>query len=200
MSDRTSAAHGSGPSALEAEIRRHADAGAWADAAKIALLGYGPELLGLLRSIAFEDAEDLFAELCERLWRALPQFAWRSSFRTWAFTVARHVAIDRGRQRQVRARRELPLSDTFARQIADVVRSTIERTPASADPRLELMRALLDERERMLLELRVVRHLQWAEIAQILEEDDDVARATVRLRKQFARIRDRLRRGAAERR
>src|SRR3569832_528151 len=36
-------------------------------------------------------AADSFAEFAEGLWRGLPSFAWGSSFRTWAYAIARNV-------------------------------------------------------------------------------------------------------------
>ena len=42
------------------------------------------------------DAEDIlqdvFSALCERVWRKLPEFRWQSSFRTWAYAIARNLA------------------------------------------------------------------------------------------------------------
>lgn len=187
--------------ALEDEIRAHAEAQRWADAATAAIVGYGSELLGFVRATTPtpHDAEDLFSELCERLWQRLPQFAWRSSFRTWAYAVARNLARDRGAQRAVRRRHQVPLSDAPHAALVAAVRSTIERTPASADPRLELLRAILDEDERAILILRVELAMPWTEIATVLgaEGDADVARAAARLRKQFERIKERARKGLA---
>ena len=77
-------------SELEQEIRALAETQGAAPAATRAIEGYGPELLGYLFALAKtgEDAEEMFAELCEKLWRALPQFRWDSSFRTWAYAIA----------------------------------------------------------------------------------------------------------------
>ncbi|HWB74893.1 MAG TPA: RNA polymerase sigma factor [Nannocystaceae bacterium] len=188
-------------SALEDEIRRHAEAERWADAATVAILGYGSELLGFVRATTStpHDADDLFSELCERLWQRLPQFAWRSSFRTWAYAVARNLARDRMAQRAVRRRHQVPLSDAPHAALVAAVRSTIERTPASADPRLELLRTILDEDERAILVLRVELAMPWTEIATVLGAEGDAAttRAAARLRKQFERIKERARRGLA---
>jgi RNA polymerase sigma-70 factor (ECF subfamily) len=190
-------------SVLEAEIRRHVDAQQWAEATRVAILGYGPELFGFLQATAASraDAEDLFGELSERLWRKLPEFGWRSSFRTWAYTVARHLVCDRRRHNERRRRREVPWSEISVAAIADAVRSTIERS-ASIDARMELVRSLLDEDERTLLVLRIERRMRWQDIARIVLDDendaddpDAIDRTAARLRKQFERIKDRLRRG-----
>ena len=69
---------------LEAKIRSHFDAGELEEAATVALEGYGRELLGYLVATmrSEQDAGDVFSELSEDLWRGLPEFGWRSSFRT----------------------------------------------------------------------------------------------------------------------
>lgn len=63
---------------------------------------------------------------------------------------------------------------------------------------MQLVRSLLDEDERTLLVLRIERRMRWPEIARILADTDDersIAREAARLRKQFERIKDRLRHG-----
>lgn len=193
---------------LEAEIRSHADASRWAEAATSAILGYGPELLGYLGALSESRAlaEELFAELCERLWRKLPSFSWRSSFRTWAYAIARHIAADARRSTARRARREVPLSAAPPSAVMAAMRSTIERTAERNDHRLAQVRALLDDEERTLLVLRIERRMAWLDIARVVDtngDDDapDVAaleRTAARLRKQFERVKERLRKGLVE--
>jgi RNA polymerase sigma-70 factor (ECF subfamily) len=192
-------------SALEREILEHARAERWADAATVAILGYGPELLGFLRAASSSnaEAEDVFAELSERLWRKLPEFGWRSTFRSWAYVIARRLLVDRRRQVEARQRREVPWSDVPPPQIAAAIRSTLASTPQRDEARLALVRSLLDDDERALLVLRIERRMRWPEIVRILADVDDDAeridREAARLRKQFARITARLRKGIAER-
>ena len=138
--------------ALEAEIRAHVEVARWNDAATLAIVGYGSELLGFLRAMTSSsvEAEDVFSELCERLWIRLPQFEWRCPFRTWAYTLARNLARDRLEQRDTRARRLLPLSEARSEALVAAVRSTIERTPAGEDPRLDVLRSLVDRKSTRL--------------------------------------------------
>lgn len=188
--------------ALEAEIRAHVDAARWNDAATLAIFAYGSELLAFLRAMTSSsvEAEDVFSELCERLWLRLPQFEWRCPCRTWAYTLARNLARDRLEQRATRDRRLLPLCDVRSEALVAAVRSTIERTPAADDPRLAVLRSLLDEDERAMLVLRVELDLPWVEVARILGEHDEAAlpRTAARLRKQFERVKQRARRVYAD--
>lgn len=190
-------------SALEHEIQVHASASRWADAATTAILGYGPELLGYLGALADSrpQAEELFAEVCERLWSKLPTFAWRSTFRTWAYAIARHVAADRRRKETRRARREMPLSEAPPDAVVTAMRSTIERSRELDHRRLDEVRAMLDEDDRTLLVLRVERGMAWLDIARVIddvedgEEPADLERTAARLRKQFERVKQKLRTG-----
>ena len=60
-------------------------------AATAAIDRYGDELFRFLLSMARDQgaADDAFSLLCENLWLALPRFRWESSFRTWAYALAR---------------------------------------------------------------------------------------------------------------
>lgn len=187
--------------ALEDEIRTYASENRWADAATTAILGYGPELLGYLGALADSrpQAEELFAEVCERMWRNLPRFAWRSSFRTWAYAIARHAAADRRRADTRRARREMTLSEAPPDAVVTAMRSTIERSRELDHKRLDEVRELLEEDDRTLLVLRVERGMAWLDIAQVIDgsEDSDapvdLERSAARLRKQFERVKQKLR-------
>lgn len=204
MMTRVAASDHSVGTTLEREIEAHASGQRWADATTVAILGYGQELFGFLltASESRAEAEDTFADLCERMWRKLPEFAWRSTFRTWAYVIARRLLLDRRRQTHARARREVAWSDVPTAQIAAAVRATIESSARDDEDRMALVRSLLDEDERALLVLRVERRMSWPEIVQILTDAGDDAeridRESARLRKQFARAKDRLRKGLAD--
>ena len=90
---------------LETQIRAACERAGWDEAATLAIRSYGPELLGFLAALARDPvvADDLFGSVCEKLWRGLPKFAWKSSFRTWAYAIARneHVSYRRGGKREV---------------------------------------------------------------------------------------------------
>lgn len=182
---------------LEVRIRTACDAGAWERAATLAIEGYGSELLGYLVALArnASDADDVFGAVCESLWVSLPKFRWESSFRTYAYTIARHAFL-----KQVRGLRTptTGLSSPSVEQVAARVRSqtaTFLRTE-TRDKVAEL-RAQLEPDDQTLLILRINRQLPWRDIARIMSDDelDDAAlrRQTAALRKRFERLKDDLR-------
>jgi DNA-directed RNA polymerase specialized sigma24 family protein len=79
---------------IEAVIQQHHQLGDLAAATTRAIETYGPRLLGYLVGL-FEDEEEaaeVFAQVCEDLWRGIGDFGWRSSFWTWAYAVTRNAA------------------------------------------------------------------------------------------------------------
>ena len=175
---------------LEAEIRRRFDAGDLDAAMTAAIGGYGGEIFGFLIGLCADRdrASDVFGATCERLWRGLPGFRWQSSFRVWAYTVARHEFL-RAAERGNRARKEVPLSDAPA--LADAVQRVRTTTPAyqrtDVKDSLARVRAELAPEDHMLLGLRLDRQLAWNEIAEILGGNPPA------LRKRYERLKERLR-------
>ena len=176
--------------ALEAELRRRFDAGDLHGTMEAALAGYGSELYGFLVGLArdHDRAADVFGEVCERLWRALPRFRWESSLRVWAYTVARHEFLRSLRTRS-RERREVPLSQ--ASRVSAVVAQGRHTTPVYQRTDIKdafaALRETLAPEDHMLLGLRLDRRMAWNEIARVLEGNAPA------LRKRYERLKDRLR-------
>src|SRR5271166_7110429 len=101
---------------LERTIRRHCDQHDLAGAAAIAIRGYGDEIFGFLAAIHRDedDASEVFARFSERLWAGLGSFAWQSSFRTWAYAIARNESLYYRRSEGQRAKRNQPLPEGSA--------------------------------------------------------------------------------------
>jgi RNA polymerase sigma-70 factor (ECF subfamily) len=164
---------------------------------------YGPEILSYFFATLGRDGEagEAFSIFTLNLWQASASFRGESSFRTWAYALARHagsrVLRERGRQR-----RQLPLSavpqiDALA---ARVRTETLDHLKSEVKDRVARLRDELDPEEQAILILRVDRGFSWPEVAEILDDGEgDVVRRTAALRKRFERIKERLRRRAAER-
>jgi RNA polymerase sigma-70 factor (ECF subfamily) len=191
--------------ALEARIRALCDGGDLAGAATAALEAYGPEVLGFvaatLRNQA--DASEVFSIFCEDMWKGLGGFGWRSSVRTWLFTLARHAAARYRRSPQGRLGRHVPLSAVG--EVAERVRTTtLAHLRTEARSAVDELRASLDPDDRALLALRVSRQMSWDDIARVMAGDVALDAASLkgeatRLRKRFQRLKERLRAMALER-
>jgi DNA-directed RNA polymerase specialized sigma24 family protein len=187
-----------------AEVRTRVERGDHEGATIAAIRAYGPELVGwlsgTLRSEA--DAHDAFSRMSEQLWRSLPTFDARCSVRAWCYMLARQAAA---RVRSgARYRHEVLVSQVPS--LGGVVSeawSTRARAEHQAANIYAEIRRELDEDDQTLLVLRVDRKLEWRDIAQVLLGEDataaDVARSAAALRKQFERVKQRLRKLVAER-
>ena len=145
-----------------------------------------------------DDANDAFSQLCEDIWRGLGDFQHRSSFRTWAYTLARH-AVHRYRRTDQRYRKRVVAGDSslVSRLEQHVRTTTLAFLRSQSKSRLTELRHSLPEEEQMLLILRVDRDLGWNEIAQVMAEtalsDEERTRESTRLRKRFQLVKDKLR-------
>lgn len=183
----------------ESELREAWDAKAFDRAATMALDRYGSELLGYLHAMARPPLEpdELFSELCERLWKNLPNFQWKSSLRTWSYVIARNllrsgIRTARGPRGRIDAFQSSDVS-----KVADRVRSsTPPHVRTRAKDRLQQIREALEPDEQSLLILRVDRNMSWGSIAEVLADPDDersTAQRSAALRKRFERLKERLR-------
>ncbi len=193
--------------ALEAEIRGHCDAERWGPAATAGIRGYGPEILGYLTAMARTetDAAEVFSAFCEDLWKGLPGFRWQSSFRTWAYTLARHALYRLSRDPHRKPGRQVALSQSpeVFEVAASVRSSTLVHLRTATKNKFAELREQLEPDDRTLLILRVDRRLAWNEIARVMAESTDpdegeIKRTAAALRKRFERAKERLRKLAAE--
>src|SRR5690242_18911370 len=95
----------------ENEIRQLHERAQWSDAATLGIRAYGPEIFGFLVATTHSEdqAADVFSQFSLDLWTGISKFSWKSSFRTWAFTLARHAWLRS--LRSPHRRRERPLAE-----------------------------------------------------------------------------------------
>ncbi|WP_050435150.1 RNA polymerase sigma factor [Chondromyces crocatus] len=188
---------------LEVTIRSHAEGGDLAGAAEIALRGYGREIFEFLAALhrQDDDAAEVFSLFAEGLWRGLPRFGWRSSFRTWAYAVARKASLRFRRDARRRAARGAPLPDSSRLEAiaAEVRTQTQSWLQTERKNRFTALRESLPSEDQALLLLRVDRQLSWIDLARVLHEDDGaplegdaLKREAARLRKRFQLIKEKL--------
>jgi RNA polymerase sigma-70 factor (ECF subfamily) len=187
---------------IEREIRRLREQGDAAGAATLALRGYGAELFGFL--VAFhrdeEDAAEVFSILSERLWRDLPGYRGECSFRTWAYTLARHASVNYRRDARRLEKRQRPLPEgselsVIVEQVRSETRPYLRTEPKD---RMRALRESLAPEDQALLILRVDRNLAWNDLAEVLHQggdpldEDGRRREAARLRKRFQLVKERL--------
>ena len=130
----------------------------------------------------------------------MPQFRWTSSFRTWAYAIARNLARDSHRRRKRAKEVALDEAPEIAQHAIAVRTTTMMYMRTETKKRFDELRAALDEDDRTLLVLRVDRRMPWRDIARVMAEDgDDLDRLSASLRKRFERVKERLRAHLAER-
>jgi RNA polymerase sigma-70 factor (ECF subfamily) len=189
--------------ARDEELKALVVAGEYERATEKAIRLYGPEIVGWLCTVlpTEADAQDAFSRASLELWKSLRRFDGRCSLRTWCYMLARHAAI---RVRGRRAEQEVLVSQvpSIAGIVSDVWSTTKHNRAAAADVYTQI-RNELDEEDQILLVLRVDKDLAWRDIAQVIlgEEAaaDELQRKAAALRKQFERVKDRLKVLAAER-
>jgi RNA polymerase sigma-70 factor (ECF subfamily) len=186
---------------LEEQLQSLWSAGEYQRAATLAVRGYGPEILGFLVALHRDhnDASDVFSEFCEDLWRGLPRFEGRASFRTWLYVLARH-ASHRFHKHANRRRKMLHLSECtgIERLEARVRTATLSFMRSQARTRLHTLRESLPPDDQALLILRVDKNLDWNELAQVFHDGDtiehaELVRESARLRKRYQLLKERLR-------
>ena len=109
----------------------------------------------------------------EDLIRGIADFRWESSFRTWAYTLARHRLQQAWAWARAAAARTVPLS-------------------AAPEVLIARLREELSPEDQTLLILRVDRGFAWLDVARVM------GRSAPLLRKRFERVKDRLRALARE--
>jgi RNA polymerase sigma-70 factor (ECF subfamily) len=180
---------------IERDARDACARGDLATAATTALRAYGPEVFGLLVGLLRDpdDAADVFAGVTESFWKSLPTFAWACSLRTWMYTLARNGAHHFKRDEGRRERRSPRAGESALDEIAERVRTeTLTFLRTEKKTRLQEIRESLDPDDQLLLVLRIDRGFAWNELARVMAEGEDEAKAAARLRKRFQLLKEKL--------
>lgn len=165
--------------------------------AEVAMVAFGPEIRRFLLALARDEevASEVFAQFGEDLWRGIGGFQGRSSFRTWAYTIARNA-----HSRYVRdpyRRRGTHLDESHMNRVQSQKRTeTRVYMKTSARKMLHGFRQELQEQDQELLFLRLEERMAWRDIALKLAghelEGKEVKARAAALRKRFERIKKKL--------
>ncbi len=117
-----------------------------------------------------EDAQDCLQEAMLRIYRAMSNFKFQSSFATWAYRITMNTCLDELRRRKLRTATSLDvLLDTGWSPTDDG--ETPEQYSIASEQRRMLERAIADlpEDMRAAIVLRDVQGFSYDEIARMLE-------------------------------
>jgi RNA polymerase sigma-70 factor (ECF subfamily) len=191
--------------AAEAAIREHHRRAEWDAAVTLALREYGAEIFGFLIATLRSDeaAAEVFSRFSLDLWSGIAAFEWRSSFRTWAYALARHASLRFVRDPFAERARPLSQEPGLAQLEAKLRSETAPFLKSEAKSRVALLRQRLHPHDQALLILRVDKGLEWEEVARILGDtptpsEDRLRRRAAALRKRFERVKAQLRKMAEE--
>ena len=185
---------------IEAPIRGAFEAQDFNEAARCLIEIYGRELIGFLNTMLSgpDEAGDAFQMFCEQMWKGLPKFRAESSFRTWAYTLARTSAARHRRSPHRPAERRIPLSSAPEVEAAahQIRTRTVEYLRTEVKERVAMLREQLEPEERALFTLRINRRMSWPQIVLVMEgelEPNEAQKRAAALRKKFQRAKDKLR-------
>lgn len=184
----------------DTQIRSHVEVGDLNGAASLFLESYGGEILGFLHLCLRDETEaaEVYSAFTEDFWRGLPGFQWKTSIRSWGYTLARNAAC---RSRRPARRKTVPL--THPSQILENPDREHSITPrhvrTEVKERMRQLRAHLPVDDQALLVLRIDKGLSWNELAAVFSGEgdrlsiDETKRWAVRLRQRFVSVKARLR-------
>ena len=114
-----------------------------------------------------QEAEDVAQEAFVRAWQGLPRFQGKSRFSTWLYRIVMNLCYNR----LPRLKRELMALDTETAVTLPDTQSAIETGLLSEEIRLALHQAIdnLPESYRLLITLRHLQEMSYAEIATVTE-------------------------------
>ena len=113
------------------------------------------------------DAEDIVGETFLRVVKHLDGFVGdEAAFRTWLFTIARHLVVDSARRRERRPSDATP--DPTLRALSPVGNAEDEAMAALGVASVHAALAALTEEQRDVILLRVLADLSVAEVAEVL--------------------------------
>ena len=134
---------------------------------------HAPALARFLSSVGVrEEVDELVQDTFVRAFGALDSFRGDSSFRTWLFTIARRLELDRRRSARRRGA-SVPVEESDAVASFDALDGMVADETAS---RLREVVGRLSPTQREVFTLRVVEGMSYKEIADVVGTTEGAAR------------------------
>jgi len=158
----------------------------------------GAPLFGFVVRIVGDEtaASDAFQVFAIRLWEGLPKFGWRSSLRTWLYTVARNAAY-RATQDPFAKRGQRLETGELAALAGRLQRTATARWQQTREKtRLWDLIEALEPADRELMVLRLGRRMSWNDVAQVMAgaevDEAELKKRAAAARKRYERVKARL--------
>jgi len=190
---------------LERSIHECLRRGEHMRAAELGLLGYEPELRGLL-GMELRDpsaVQDVYSSVCENICKSITRFRGECLFRTWAYCVTRHAAYSYLRSHATK--HEELRSSLDSHEWVDGVRSSTQPwLKSEVKAAFAALVQRLPQEDQELLFLRINGQMSWEEVVYVLAGEgatlsrDELRKRSSVLRKRFQHIKERLRQMAEE--
>jgi RNA polymerase sigma-70 factor (ECF subfamily) len=189
-------------SRVEKQIRAAFDGGNLDVAATSFIQRFGGEILGFLVGRTGDAAAgaDVFSEFTEDFWLGLPDFKWRTTIRSWAYTLARNAFYRHLNARRKYTKNVCSMNNSAFHLEAEKLRTaTLNHLKTEVKSRMREIRERLPQDDQTLIILRIDQKMSWNELAVILSgegdgmSEADKKRWAARLRKRFQSLKSRLR-------
>ncbi|MGV9713576.1 RNA polymerase sigma factor [Gordonia sp. NPDC003424] len=157
------------------------------EAFRVLVARLSPGLLRYLRRMIADPqtAEDLAQETLLHTWKGLPDFGFRSSFRTWMFAIAHRKTVDHHRRR-----RDVPTDEERFAEIADPTPLPAEQVEhASLVEALRRELSALPATSRATWWLREVEGLSLQEISRVLQISTGSVRGHLQRSRRYLSVR-----------
>lgn len=132
-----------------------------------------------------QDAEDMSQEAFLRVYKALPAYNEKASFRTWALHICKNVCLDEKRRRASRISTQEEINEALPSDIS------VSEEVMARERKKALKKAIdsLDKRARLLIVMRDINGLSYKELAEMTDmEIGTVKSALNRARKKLREI------------
>jgi RNA polymerase sigma-70 factor, ECF subfamily len=188
-------------SCVENQIREAFDSGNLDAAATLFIQRFGGEIFGFLVG-RIGDAvagAEVFSEFTEDFWLGLPAFKWRTTIRSWAYTLARNAFYRHLNAKRKHTQNVCSMNNSVFQLEAEKLRTaTLNHLKTEIKSKMREIRERLPQDDQTLIILRIDQKMSWNELAVILSgegdemSDADKKRWAARLRKRFQTLKTRL--------
>ncbi len=146
-----------------------------------------------------QDAEDIVQETLIKIWNRREQWENLDAIEPWGMTIARNLAIDTVRKRDIRqtlsidSREENPMKESQSQPLIASIADSLKATPyerMQERERLQMVKELMDslpEKQKTAMYLRDFEEKSYKEIADIMQISKDQVKISIFRARQYVK-------------